>query len=355
MAILSTGHEIRIDLGNYCNLDCPSCFRQVITKDYNNKHDTNHDYHPYLNRGYVSINDIRNWFPVDFLTKRVFRIILDGASSEPTLNPYFNEIVDYFCDHVEEVKISTNGSTRNVEWWAKLVRKNLYPTFSIDSFKPNNNLYRINSNTDKIIENMKAFISAGGKARLKMILFKHNQDEIEDFISFSKQIGCDFDLIPAFEFVDGKTSYEVNHNGKQYTIEKNTLKERPKPYREQFNNPQDYCLLTQTKTMIVHSNGIVYPCCHIEGQFFQIYEDFFIDETKTKPNTNIHPQIVKDFVYRIEKQGGIKTLSLKYHTIEEIFNTPFFRSSLELSWKLKTNKTCMNCKNWKPQVLKIKN
>lgn len=355
MAILSTGHEIRIDLGNYCNLDCPSCFRQAMTKDYNEKNNTNHEYHPYLNNRYVTLDDVRDWFPVDFLTKRVSRIIFDGASSEPTLNPQFDQIKDYFCDHVEEVRISTNGSTRNAQWWKNIVRSNLYPIFSIDSLKPNNNLYRINSNTDKIIENMKAFTSAGGKARLKMILFKHNQDEVSDFIRLSEELKCDFDLIPAFEFVDGKTSYEVNHKGRKYLIEKNTLEERPKPFREQHSNPQDYCLLTLSKTIIVHSNGVIYPCCHIEGQFFQIYEEFFIDESNTKPNTSIHPQIVKDFITKIEIQGGIKTLSLKYNSIEDIFNSTFFRSALQTSWKLKTNQTCMNCKNWKPQTLQIKN
>jgi MoaA/NifB/PqqE/SkfB family radical SAM enzyme len=354
MAILSTGHKIRLDLGNYCNLDCPSCFRQAITKDYNKKNNTSYEYHPYLNNRYVTVDDVKTWFPVSFLNKHVQNMLFDGASSEPTLNPHFEEILSYFCDNVPEVTMSTNGSTRNVKWWEKIGKTKLYPTFSIDSLKPNNNLYRIGSDTNKIIENMKAFISAGGKARLKMILFKHNQDEIEDFISFSNEIGCDFDLIPAFEFVN-KTSYEVNYKGKTYLIEKNNLKERNKPYRELSSDPNDYCILKTSKTIIVHSNGVIYPCCHIEGQFFQIYEDFFIDEANTKPNLDVHPQIAKDFVSKIEIQGGIKSLSLKYNSIENIFNSSFFKSALETSWKLKSNKTCMECKNWQPSVLTMEN
>jgi len=358
MTILSTEHEIRIDLGNYCNLNCPTCFRQVATKEYNKKHNTDYEYHPYLNKNYVTPDEIRKWFSVDFLEERVSTILFDGASFEPTLNPYFEEIIDYLCAHVEEVRPSTNGSTRNAKWWASIVRPNLYPIFSIDSLKPNNNLYRINSNTNKIIENMKAYVSAGGKAKLKLILFKHNQDEIDDFISLTKQIGCDFDLIPAFEFLDGKTnSYEVNYMGEKYTIEKNTLEEIPKPHRETNPdlNPEDYCMLTQSKSIFVHANGIIFPCYHLNGSLFQIYEDFFIDETKTKPNLSIHPQIVKDFISKIELQGGIKTLSLKYNSIEDIFNSTFFRSALQISWKLKTNKTCMNCKNRKQQTLQTKN
>lgn len=270
MAILSTGHKIRLDLGNYCNLDCPSCFRQAITKDYNNKYETDLKYHPYLNNRYVTVDDVKQWFPKEFLSKRIKNMLFDGASSEPTLNPYFNEILDYFVGNVEEVTMSTNGSTRNAKWWEKIGKTKLYPTFSIDSLKPNNNLYRINADTNKIIENMKAFISAGGKAKLKMILFKHNQDEVNDFISLSKELGCDFELIPAFEFVNDIVSYDVINGDKTYKIEKNTIQERNLTYRElHSSNPEDYCILKTTKTIIVHSNGVIYPCCHIEGQFFK--------------------------------------------------------------------------------------
>ena len=32
MAILSNNHLLRIDIGNYCNLECPSCPRSTLTK-----------------------------------------------------------------------------------------------------------------------------------------------------------------------------------------------------------------------------------------------------------------------------------------------------------------------------------
>lgn len=353
MSILSTGHEIRIDLGNYCNLDCPSCFRQAITKDYNKKHGTNYSYHPYLNNNYVSLKDFETWFPIPFLNAKVNRFLFNGASSEPALNPELFEIIEYLSPHVETIRMSTNGSLKDPNWWHRLGKTKIIPTVSIDSFKENNNLYRINSNSKLIEQNLRAFVAAGGKAVLKMIIFKHNQDEVELFKNLAEELNCSLRVVPAFEFYGDKTSYTVNSKNKTYEIEKNTLYERNNPYNTFTDNPKDYCLLTKDKQFIIHSNGVIYPCCYIEGQFFQVYENFFVDENNTKPNTNIHADIVHDFVSKVERQGGIKSLSLRYNSIETILNSSFFRSSLELSWKTKSNKTCMNCRNWSPNAVNL--
>lgn len=345
MSILDKNHKIRLDIGNYCNLDCPSCFRQEMTRLYNLEHKTSLRYHPYLNKHNVNMEEIQKWFPKKFLTTYVKEISLCGASSEASINPYCIDIVKYFLQFVEIVSITTNGSTKNCNWWHELGTTGVEAIFSIDSLKPDNNLYRIHSNTNKIIENMRAFISGGGNAILKQIIFKHNQDEIDDFINLANTLGCSYKLVPAFEFSAEMTSYQVSVGDRTYIIEKNTILDKNPEYRETNPDPQSYCALTKDKTFIIHANGVIYPCCHVEGQFFEIYEDFFIDEKNTSPNLRKHPQIVEDFVKKIELQGGIKSLSLKYNDIETILNSSFFKSTLQLSWKLKSNQTCINCKN----------
>ena len=349
MALLSTNHRIRLDLGTYCNLGCPSCFRYVQTKDYNKEKNTNLPAHPYLNKHWVTIEKVKKWFPESFLKERVNNVTFDGATSEPSLNSDIFDIVDYLSPHVEKLEMSTTASTRNPEWWYKLGKTKLYPTFSIDSFKPNNNLYRINSNTEKVVENMRAFTAAGGKCELKHIMFKHNQDEIPQFTKFAEEIGAKYKRVAANEFVD-KDSYEVNSHGKKYILEKNTLVERNEPYRLQGNKktPQEWCIITtDTKSIIIHALGVVYPCCHIEGEFFSFYSDYFAHGDPKPKNRQHNPRIYDDFIHKIEAQGGIKTISLEYHTMEEIMNTKFYKFGLQYSWRIKSNDTCMNCKNWK--------
>ena len=152
---------------------------------------------------------------------------------------------------------------------------------------------------------------------------KHNQDEIPQFTKFAEEIGARYRRVPAFEFVD-KDSYEVNSHGKTYTLEKNTLIERNKPFRLEKGKqkPQDYCIITSgTKTIIVHALGVVYPCCHIEGEFFQFYSDYFAHGDPKPKDRQHNPRIYDDFIQKIETQGGIKTISLEYNTLEEIMNT----------------------------------
>lgn len=349
MGLLSSGHKINIDIGNHCNLKCPHCMRSSITKRYNELNNSSLDSHPYLNTSNVTLDDAKKWFPIEFLDERVNIIEMCGSLAEPTLSPHCIDLIKYFAPHVDVVSISSNAATRNKEWWKELAQSasNLVVRFYLDSLKPNNSLYR-QSDPVKIVENLRAFTSAGGKALLSHVVFKHNQDEIEDMKSLAREMNCNYRMFVAREFTTDETftSYEAEHNGVKYLLEKNTLIPSNPSYRDLLNStdPHDYCSLTHEKIIRVFSNGLVLPCCHIEGEFFRVYENFFMDENNTKP-IPIHPQFTKDFVSKIELQGGIKTLSLKYNTIEEIMNSNFYKTTLRMSWKLKSNKTCLECIN----------
>ena len=350
MSLLTTGHKINIDIGNHCNLQCPHCMRQSITREYNKKNKTNLKQHPFLNTISVTVDDVKRWFSPEFLQERVKIVEFCGSLAEPTLNPYCIDLVKYFAEHVDIVSISSNGDTRTPSWWKELAQSadNLVVRFYPDSLKSKDASLNRHSEPSRIIENLKAFTSAGGEALLSHVIFKHNQDEIDDFKFLAREANCNYRMFAAREFTtdDTFTSYEAEYEGEHYLLEKNTLIESNPSYKDLFNStdPHDYCSLTHEKIIRVFSNGLVLPCCHHEGELFEIYENFFMDENNTKP-IDIHPQITKDFVSKIELQGGIKTISLKYNTIEEIMNSNFYRKTLQMSWKLKSNKTCLNCIN----------
>jgi molybdenum cofactor biosynthesis enzyme MoaA len=337
MSILSTGHKLSLDIGTYCNLSCPSCFRVSQTKSYNEKHKTNLKNHPYLNTHHVTLDQVKSWFPKQFLMDYVHHVEFCGAISEPALNPFCIDLVKYFSQHVKIVSMSTNGDIKSVEWWKQLAKSasNFVVRFYPDSLKPNNSLYR-QSNTENVIQNLKAFVSAGGKAVLSQVVFKHNQDEISEFKQLANQIGCNYKMFVAREFTDNKTtSYEATHNEKTYLLEKTDFIPSNPTFKEiKSSDPNTYCTLTYEKIIRVFSNGVIFPCCHVEGELFDIYEDFFLNESNTVPNTKVHPQIYKDIASKIEIQGGIKTLSLKYNSINDIMNSTFYRNALQTSWKL---------------------
>lgn len=359
MAILSEKHKISIDIGTFCNLNCPSCFRVTQTKAYNRRHKTSFKTHPYLNTHHVTLDQVKSWFPEKFLRERTYHVEFCGAASEPALNPFCIELVKYFSQYVEIVSLSTNGDIKTIDWWKTLGSccDNLVVRFYPDSLKPNNSLYR-QSNTEKVLENINAFVSAGGKAILTQVVFKHNEDEIEDFKKLANDLGCNYKMFVAREFTDNKTtSYEASHNGKTYLLEKTSLISSNPAFKEvKSEDPNTYCTLTYEKIIRVFSNGVIFPCCHLEGELFEIYEDFFLDEKNTKPNSKIHPQTFKDIASKIEIQGGIKTISLKYNSIDNIMNSTFYRKSLQTSWKLKSNDTCCNkCINGSKSSIKEEN
>ena len=61
--------------------------------------------------------------------------------------------------------------------------------FSIDGLADTNKLYRIGINHDRVMANAKAFIEAGGKARWKFIVFRHNEHQVEEARELAKDMG----------------------------------------------------------------------------------------------------------------------------------------------------------------------
>ena len=67
--------------------------------------------------------------------------------------------------------------------------KNVIMSFSIDGLEDTNHLYRQDVEWDKIMERAKKFIGAGGRAEWKFIIFRHNQHQVEEARSLSKELG----------------------------------------------------------------------------------------------------------------------------------------------------------------------
>ena len=90
--------KVRLEVGNYCNLKCPLCVRESIDKKT-------------LNSIHLSLDDVKKFLPRTFLHLQVSDVYLSGAVAEPTLNPYFIDIVEYLMEH-SSVHIDSNGSTK---------------------------------------------------------------------------------------------------------------------------------------------------------------------------------------------------------------------------------------------------
>ena len=329
-------YNVRLEVSNYCNLRCPLCVRESpLNKQV-------------LNNTHLSLDDVRKFLPRFFLHRQVNWIYLSGAVAEPSLNPELIGIVKYLKKY-NTVAVDSNGSTRNVDWWSEFGATGVICTFAPDSIKPNNNKYRINSNTDKVIENMRAFVSAGGVAKWKFIPYAHNEDELEDQRKISNDIGAEFLVAQPYP-IKGKTdNVENSHlfpkDGKLVDYTKDST-------------PHHYCKMmgdVEERLLEISPDGIVYPCCYVPRQLYTVYEDYFlsgnispkVEYTHVNGWTENFDNFIESFVPLIEEQGGIESLSLHKHSIHEILSSPFYKSALKQSWEDKQHFCNNHCGNKK--------
>jgi MoaA/NifB/PqqE/SkfB family radical SAM enzyme len=315
--------DVRLEITNYCNLKCPHCVRSRLGEKYK------------LNTKHVSLKTVKNWLPAYFLIDTVKVLYLSGAVGEPTLNPDCAEIVNYLSNYCQ-IQLDSNGSTNNEDWWKELGSSNIHCVFSPDSLLPNNNKYRINSNTDKVLSNMRAFISGGGKASWKYIPFKHNENELEEHKKLASELGAKFLFVQPAQFdekKEGQPMVPSKYFPKSDRVETSNLENQ---------TPEYYCeLLGKLKNLIeINPDGVIYPCCYSGRCFFITYTNFF---TNGDPKPKIYDEMlskdvrysafVKDILPLIENQGGVKTFSLNHNTIDNILQTDFYKFSLKNSWK----------------------
>jgi len=184
--------EITIEVTSNCQAKCPGCIRHKVFNP-----DTD-----------VVSAPPKNWnLPVDVHNKliddlaeksKVKYLTHDGSFGDSPFHPDFLELVEYSAsklkgpvpfngDGLHDMTISTNGSYKTPAFWKRLgeiLNEHLpnrhHVMFDLDGVdNKTQNMYRIATDFDKIIENAEAFISGGGQAVWKMIPFDFN-DELEE-------------------------------------------------------------------------------------------------------------------------------------------------------------------------------
>lgn len=266
---------VHIELTDKCQAQCPMCAR---------------NYHggktrPFIRNGDISIEQFKEWFPKDFLAQ-LTNFYSCGNYGDPAFAQDCLEIYAYVreCNPTTRLAIHTNGGMRNPVWWAKLAQYDIEVIFAVDGFKGKHELYRKNTNFDKVIENMTAFINAGGNARVDSLIFEHNEDDVEDLEKYLLNLGVSHvNFISTTRFYE-MTEYEVHDNdgNVEYTIKPATrLKYRRYPnktlndlvnkdYRDKAIEESTITPLCVTEQGIyVDPYGNIFPCCWLGSDYLE--------------------------------------------------------------------------------------
>ena len=214
---------------------------------------------------------------------------------------------------IEGIGIVTNASARTPDWWRKLAKEKVRVTFGLDGLKDTNHLYRISTDFNKIISNANAFIGAGGHAKWHMLVFKHNEHQVEEARQMSKDLG--------FKAFTTKHTSRFNNGHLQVIDEKGNPLHKLEPTQKSADmialvkesqseaKPTIVCKAVKNKQLYVSACGNVSPCCWLDMEWIPPMQASRID-----------------YMDRIREFPNLNTSSLK-----EIFDGGYF-DKIEKTW-----------------------
>ncbi len=264
--------SIHLEITSKCQARCPMCPRRVHGGPLLQN----------LELTEITLETFKSWFPVDFI-KQLGHLMMCGNLGDPIIAKDTLEIYQYLREVNPGISLHmhTNGSARNKVWWEELAKLNVEVIFGIDGLEDTHSLYRVDTDWNKIIENAKAFIAAGGTAHWHMLIFKHNEHQIDVCQQISKLLGFkSFSAKHTTRFKQGKfdvvdEKYVVTHT--LYPSSKSEDMIAPAKQAQNEELPTITCKAKQDNQLYISAKGFVTPCCWLDLEWLPDFSDSKID------------------------------------------------------------------------------
>ena len=350
-------HKIEFELTSHCNLACPGCARTL-----------NGDTNPKLELASIPYDTFIERFTPDILKNKF--ISFCGVYGDPLMHKHFFEIAKYCVESEARISVDTNASLRSEEWWKKLGELSnshrhkkyaMFVRFSVDGYNETNHLYRVKSNFDKILTNMKAYINAGGKGEWKYIVFPHNQHEVDKAIHEAKKIGIPIEFEnnnrtpdeswQTFDMIEKETKvisklreletvnddHDVKFTSKDITnalAPKNIKTRKYDENRKTLNSIK--CEWLSESSLFVGYDGRVWPCCYFQNEYHQLY---------LKSGLQKKWKQTGEYLHKLDEHYGKNWNNVNYKNIEKIISHKWFKLYLKESLSTNPHFACtFNCK-----------
>jgi len=296
--------SIHLEVTSKCQARCPMCPRRIHGGPLLDSIDLEE----------IELGTFVNWFPRDFVRQLHF-LNMCGNLGDPIVAKDTLEIFKYLRETNQgmTLQMHTNGSGRSKEWWQELARQNVKVVFGIDGLKDTHALYRVNTDWDKIINNATHFINAGGDARWDMLVFEHNEHQVETCEQMSKELGFKgFSIKHTTRFKDGRfdvldDDYNITHT--LFPSKKSLEMIKPAKEAQKEKLPTINCKAKKDSQMYISANGNVSPCCWLDLEWLPQHSYSRLDYmVKIKEYPNLHR-----------------------NTMQEVFSSNFF-NKIEKTW-----------------------
>ena len=173
---------LHLEPTDVCQAACPLCSRE--TDKAFHKHQQHH----------LSVRQVQHHFD-DQAIANLTKMFMCGNYGDPVAGKHTVELYQYFRSVNPGIVLglNTNGAIQNPFWWYGLAKILNQPqdfvVFSIDGLESTNHVYRKNVDWSKLMANARSFIEAGGSAHWDMLVYKHNQHQVDECEQLARDMG----------------------------------------------------------------------------------------------------------------------------------------------------------------------
>lgn len=240
-----------------CQAACPMCGRNIAG---GRKRDC-------VTEDEISLAQFRDWLPRDLLA-RLEGLFMCGNFGEPIMARDCLEMYETCRSASSTISLglNTNGSARKPEFWRDLAGLGVRVKFGIDGATAASHLrYRRHTDFDRILENARHFIAAGGRAVWDYLVFRHNEAEVETAREMARRMGfAGFVVKETERFYDDHFAVQ-DADG----VEVDRLEPVTTWRRRAADAPRDpercgiACQVAERGSVFVSASGLVFPCCYL--------------------------------------------------------------------------------------------
>lgn len=248
---------LHLEPTDVCQAACPLCVRET---DVNFRKDRQH---------HLSMDQILQVFNKEKI-QQLDKILMCGNYGDPAAGKHTLTIYQEFRKLNPKIVLgmNTNGGIQNPVWWHKLgkmcIHTQDYVVFSIDGLEDTNHVYRKNVVWSKVIANVKSFIAAGGSAHWDMLVYKHNQHQVDQCEQLAKNLG--------FKWFRAKVSRRKLSDSLEFPIGWKSIETK-------INNNIN-CYALNEKSVYIDAQGNIGPCCWLGARQQNFITD--VDNIPTK-------------------------------------------------------------------------
>lgn len=245
---------LHIEPTTMCNASCPQCDRENIEHYDDTLHRTN-----------LTLQQVQDVIPKS-VVKNLDKMFMCGIFGDPAAGKHTLEIYKWFRSLNPNITLgmNTNGGLKNTEWWEQIAdlfnQPQDYVVFSIDGLADTNHIYRRNVLWKKVLQNASAFINRGGSAHWDMLVFEHNQHQVDQAEQLARDLG--------FSWFRAKVS-------KRFLRKPVEFLQTPKGWHTPNVEKPDTirCHALQEKSMYIGATGKLLPCCWMGTHLFNTPDD----------------------------------------------------------------------------------